>query len=174
MCRKNLAYLMIATLLMAACGLATATPTRTPEPPTPLPPTASGSGVVSATPAPPGLEEPNAPPPPYAPAPGDDQLQRGNAFVDSAEMIVAESFPPQFFLHLAGSVPTPCDQLRVTVSTPAVGNRIDVEVYSVAGPYAACAQMLQTFDVNVRLGTFPTGKYEVWVNGQPVGEIEAP
>ncbi len=166
---STLAFLTSAVFFLSACGYPASAPTATPAPPTP-----SGDGAVSATPAPPGSENPDVPAPPYAPAPSDDQLQRGAAFVDSSQIIVAESFPPQFFLGLTGSVPTPCHQLRAAVSAPGATHRIDVSVYSVVDPNAICTQVLAPFDVNVWLGAFPTGRYEVWVNGQPVGEIEAP
>lgn len=172
--RYLISVLLIASAwMLAACaspaqqgGPAASPPTPTPEPP---PMTSLPDEPVSSTPG----DNPPPQTPPYAPAPGDAQLQRANAFVDSAQIVVAESFPPQFFLRLAGSLPTPCHALRVAVSPPAA-NRVDVDVYSLTDPDAVCAQVLEPFDASIRLGTFPAGKYEVWVNGQPMGEIEAP
>ncbi len=174
--RLSLSLLALTAVVLAACAPPAAPPTSTPEPPIPLPPspTPSADEPAAATPLPPGVEPPPGAPPPYAPAPGDEKLQRGQAFVDTADIVTAESFPPQFFLALSGSLPTPCHQLRVKVIPPAGQNRIQVEVYSVADPDQVCIQVLEPFNVNVRLGTFSPGKYEVWVNNQPVGEIEAP
>jgi hypothetical protein len=176
--QKNMGITLLAglTVALAACAApadpATLTnvPATTPPEPTAMPVTASPDTPVSSTPG----DGPPPQTPPYAPAPGDAQFDRGNAFVDSAEIIVAESFPPQYFLSLRGSLPTPCHTLRVAVSPPAAGNRIDVDVYSITDPNTMCAQVLEPFEVNVRLGTYPAGTYEVWVNGQPVGEFQAP
>ncbi|MEK7310656.1 MAG: hypothetical protein AAB382_01685 [Chloroflexota bacterium] len=175
----SLAILAATLVSLAACSTLVVTPAATPAPPvaatpSPLPPTASPGGVVSATPRPPGEEPLGSVPLPFAPQPGDERLVRGNVFIDSTEIIMAESFPPQFFLHITGSLPNPCHQLRVSVSIPDAQSRIVVEVYSLADPDTACIAVIQPLDVSVPLGSLPAGKYEVWVNGQPVGEIEAP
>lgn len=134
--------------------------------------------VVSATPLPPGSVGATPLPPPYAPQPGDKQLERGEVFIDGSELITAESSPPQFFVTLAGSLPTPCHQLRLTASVEANSQRIVVTAYSLANPQAVCVQMLEPFNVNlplsVNLPNLPSGKYEVWVNSQSVGEIVVP
>jgi len=173
MSRLQPVLLIVIVVLITACGSAAVTPTLAPEPLTPAAPPPTDSGVISTTPLPPGFEQLTLPAP-YAPQPIDATLQRGNAFVDSAQIIATASFPPQFFLSLGGSLPTPCHGLRVNVARPSGQNRITVDVYSVTDPNASCVQALEPFNVNVRLGTFPAGQYEVWVNGQPVGEIEAP
>ncbi|MBM4424463.1 MAG: hypothetical protein FJ030_13930 [Chloroflexi bacterium] len=177
--RTNFAALVITAILLAACSIPAVTPTPRPQPPTPaepspLPATPSPDEPISATPRPSDPEPLNPQPLPFAPAPGDADLARGTAFVERAQIIIAESFPPQYFLSVAGSLPSPCHQLRVSVSPASGQSRITVDVYSVADPYAVCSQILQPFEVNVPLGSFAAGEYEVWVNGQPVGEIAAP
>lgn len=112
-------------------------------------------------------------PPPFVPQPGDEPLARGGVYLDSIDLLVMESYPPQFTLVLTGSLPTPCDQLRVNVNPPDSQNRILVEVYSVAKPGAICIQMLQPFSENIPLGSFPAGHYEVWVNGEKAAEFDA-
>ena len=173
----NLPCFATLAFFLAACAGLAVTPTPTPAAPTAVasPPAATlaPDDVISATPAPPGLEQPQ-PPDPYAPQPGDEKLARGQVFIDSTQLLVAESFPPQFFLSLEGSLPTPCHQLRITTSARPADHRIVVDAYSLADPNAVCAQVLQPFNVGVPLGSLPAGKYEVWLNGQPVGEIEAP
>src|SRR3989337_2693298 len=71
-------------------------------------------------------------PPTLGPAAGDEDMIRGNVFVEGHEVLVLESFPPQFMLNLTGSLPTPCHQFRAKVSEPDAQNRIHVEVYSLA------------------------------------------
>lgn len=179
--RFSSALLVITVALLAACSTPAVTPTVAPEPPaaaTSFPPspteTPPSENVVSATPLPPGHEPLNPLPQPFAPQPGDERLARRNVYIDSTEIIVAESFPPQFFLRVTGSLPDPCHQLRASISIPDSQSRVVVDVYSLADPTTACIAVLQPLDVSVPLGSLPAGKYEVWVNGQPVGEIESP
>lgn len=108
----------------------------------------------------------------YAPQPGDDALARGEAFVDSADLLALETFPPQFKLMLTGALPTPCHQLRAVVSPPDAHNRIAVSVYSVVDPEVICIQILQAFRVTLDIPTPPPGKYSVSVNGRPAGVIQ--
>jgi hypothetical protein len=110
---------------------------------------------------------------PHAPQPGDTALTRGAVYLDSEEIVVMESYPVQITLVLKGSLPTPCNQLRVLASPPDEQNRIQVDVYSVIDPAKICAQVLEPFDTNVGLGSFPSGHYSVWVNGKSVGEFDS-
>lgn len=109
----------------------------------------------------------------YAPQPGDGALTRGNVYLDSTELLTMESYPLQFALVLKGNLPTPCHQLRVAVSPPDPGNKILVDVYSVVNPDVMCVQVLQPFEVNHPLGSFPAGRYMLWVNGQLIAEFDA-
>jgi hypothetical protein len=133
-------------------------------------PTVGGSpgDVVVSPPYPaPGYETPPA----WMPAPGDEKLVRGEVFIDEKQLLTLEIYPPQVMLHLKGSLPTPCHQLRVKVNGPDDQNSIQVEVYSLAKPDEICIQVLAPFDVNIPLRNFPAGKFMVWVNGEKVGEI---
>ena len=112
-------------------------------------------------------------PNPYAPQPGDDALLRGDVYPDSAQVLTLESFPVQIVLNLKGNLPDPCHQLRVVVGQPDGQNRIAVDVYSVTDPDKVCAQVLAPFEANVNLGSFQTGHYTIWVNGEQVGEFDA-
>lgn len=145
---------------------------------TPASATATSSAppsAVAATPITPGADFGLQPPSqPYAPQAGDAKLVRGSFFIDRAQIVVAESFPPQFILSLSGSLPTPCHLLRLTVALQAANHRVLVDVYTLAEPQAVCAQVLQPVSVNVPLGRLPQGRFEVWLNDQPVGEVEAP
>ena len=110
---------------------------------------------------------------PFAPQPGDADLTRGNAYLDEASLIIRESFPPQISVTLVGNLPTPCNQLRVAVSAPDSENKINVEVYSVTDPNQVCIEVLEPFEEQIDLGTFPTGHYSVWVNGALAGEFDS-
>jgi hypothetical protein len=115
---------------------------------------------------------------PWEPHPDDATLNRGEVFLDGAEILVLESFPLQVRLHLVGSRPTPCHALRVAVAPPDANNVIAVEVYTVADPEMICTQVLAEFDETIPLGSFPTeehpsGMYTVVVNGETAGEFTA-
>jgi hypothetical protein len=109
---------------------------------------------------------------PFAPQPGDADLTRGNVYINEASLIIRESFPPQVSLTLAGDLPTPCNQLRAEISPPEPENKIRVDVYSVIDPNRICVQVLEPFEESIDLGTFPTGHYTVWVNGEMAGEFD--
>ena len=110
----------------------------------------------------------------YAPAPGDDQLTRGNVFVDESGIIQLESYPVQVKLQLMGNLPTPCHQLRGVVLPPDDDNRVLVEVYSLSDPELMCTQVLEPFTASIPLGSYTEGSFTVWVNGREVGSIELP
>ena len=153
---KNLYLLM---LFVAACA---------PQPQTtPDPDTAVTSPPVDSMPT----NEPGTNP--LAPQPGDVDLTRGNVYIDEASLIIRESFPPQISLALAGNLPTPCNQLRVAISAPDSENKINAEVYSVMDPDQVCIEVLEPFEEQIDLGTFPTGHYSVWVNGELTGEFDS-
>jgi hypothetical protein len=166
---KRLLILIIALAALAAC-----TPAQTN-------PSPAATTVQNATPA--HYEETpmqnktptqnDGPVPVYAPRAGDDALQRGNAYIDSADILTMESYPPQFAIVLNGNLPTPCHELRVVFNQPDVEKKIRLEVYSVADPNAVCAQMLQPFEQNISLGSFPSGHYTIWIKDKQMGEFDA-
>ena len=149
---------LLIVLLVAAC-----TPRLEP---TPGPDTAVTSPPVDNMPT----NEPVTNP--LAPQPGDANLDRGTVFINEASLIIRESFPPQISLLLTGDLPTPCNQLRVAISPPDPENKILADVYSVVDPNQACVQVLEPFEGSIDLGTFPTGHYTVWVNGELAGEFD--
>jgi inhibitor of cysteine peptidase len=110
-------------------------------------------------------------PSPLDPLPNEENLIRGNVFLEEVDMLVLESFPVQIVLHLQGHLPSPCHNLRAEVSEPDDQNRIQVEVYSLVDPAVMCAQVLEEFDTRISLGSYPSGDYTVWVNGEQVGEF---
>lgn len=109
---------------------------------------------------------------PFSPKPGDEQLTRGEILLKEASLVIRESFPPQISLSLGGDLPTPCHELRVEIASPDPENKIRVDAYSLVDSNAICIQVLEPFQEYIDLGTFPTGHYSVWVNGQLAGEFD--
>src|SRR5919108_409153 len=112
----------------------------------------NGQSMNQAEPPTPMPQDPNAasaaPPNPYAPVRGDEALQRGEVHIASQEILILESFPPQFRLHVTGSLPTPCHQLRAVVNEPDEQNQIHVEIYSLVDPNTVCIQVLEPFEAS--------------------------
>ena len=111
----------------------------------------------------------------FAPAAGDDKLIKGNAIVviKDSGIVLQQSAPVQVKLHLKGTLPNPCYHLRVNPSQPDDQKRIQVEVYSVAKPGQVCTDVVQDFDEEIPLGSFPSGHYSVYINGELLGEFDA-
>ena len=158
--RNSRLAVILSVLVFNACAGQPATIEN--EPPSPQPEN------PDATAMPTGSAEPFNP---YAPAKGDEALQRGPLFIDSQEMLVLESFPPQFRLHVKGSLPTPCHELRAVIDNPDEQNRIRVYLYSLVDPNTVCTQVLTPFDISLSLGNYASGTYTVFVNDEETGEI---
>nr|BAL44362.1 hypothetical conserved protein [uncultured bacterium]BAL56560.1 hypothetical protein HGMM_F40G09C07 [uncultured Chloroflexota bacterium] len=106
---------------------------------------------------------------PYLPRESDASLMRGPAFLESVDILVLESYPPQYVLLIQGTLPTPCHELRVRVSAPDEEGNVHIEVYSVADPQRVCIQVLKSFSERIPVLS-GAGKYTFWVNGKKVGE----
>lgn len=105
----------------------------------------------------------------YLPRENDVALTRGPVFLENIDILVMESYPPQYVLSLQGSLPTPCHELRVQVQPPDAEGNIRIEVYSVTDPQRMCVQVLKPFAVRIQLLS-GTGEYTFWVNGKKVGK----
>ena len=110
---------------------------------------------------------------PFLPKPGDEKLLRANIFINEASLVIRESYPPQISLSLGGNLPTPCHQLRVEIASPDQENKVVVDAYSVVDPNVVCIQVLEPFQEYIDLGTFSSGHYSVWVNGELAGEFDS-
>ena len=113
-----------------------------------------------------------APMPSYFSQPGDSKLKRGNVFLDSVDILTMETYPLQFELLIGGHLPTPCHELRVKIKPPDDENNVHVEVYSVSNPEMICVQVLRSFTETISLGSYPSGSYMIWINGDPIGNFD--
>lgn len=103
--------------------------------------------------------------------PGGDPV-----YIDTADLLIMESYPVQVALHIVGNLPTPCHEFRSEVAAPDDQNRILVIAWSEADPAAICAQVLTPFDtsVSIPMDGAADGKYTVWFNGERSGEFTYP
>ncbi|HAE60712.1 MAG TPA: hypothetical protein DCG54_14715 [Anaerolineae bacterium] len=109
----------------------------------------------------------------YAPRPGDEKLQAGNIYINNRELLTLESYPLQFNLYVSGDLPDPCHGLRFKVDPPDENGRIQVQLYSLSNPDTMCIQVIQPFDLNIPLGSFPAGEYELYLNGEKIADFQA-
>jgi hypothetical protein len=110
----------------------------------------------------------------YEPQPGDDKLTRADLTVDmsGSRLYTSDTQPRLVSAILAGNLPDPCHQLRILFTPADSQNKINLEVYSVFDPQTSCVQMIVPFQVTFPLGSFPSGHYSVYVNGQLLGEFD--
>ena len=102
---------------------------------------------------------------------GDENLIRGEVFLNETQIILQEGHPQQNLLRLSGALPTPCHQIRVIIHEPDEQDQIHIEVFSLADPEDICIQVLESIEVNIPFGEFSSGEYEVFVNGESIGFI---
>ncbi len=110
----------------------------------------------------------------YAPEAGDTSLERGTATVSlkNSGVVKDTASPVQVALHLVGTLPTPCNKLRVSPAQPDDQKHIQVDVYSVIKTGEMCTEVIQNFDVYVPLGSLPTGHYSIYINGELLAEFD--
>ena len=109
----------------------------------------------------------------FSPSPADTNKVRAPVYLDSVQLLVLESYPVQILLQLAGSLPTPCHKLRVSVEPHDNENRVYIDVYSVIASDVICIQVIEPFSKTISLGTFPTGHYQVFVNNEMIGDFDS-
>lgn len=196
---KHMAPLLIIMLLLAACGGGGASPTaaateqtsptqggtaisypapegQTPVPYNPYPAPGELTPIpLNPYPAPvtPGGTASLIPPSGYEPQPGDSKLTRDKVLLDmdNSRVVVSNETPTQVSVQLSGSLADPCHELRVVVSPANANREINLEVYSVYDSSVMCITVIKTFNVDIPLGTYPSGQYTVYVNGELLGEF---
>lgn len=110
------------------------------------------------------------------PQPGDNILQRGNVYLDSVEILMRETYPPQPIVYFSGNLPDPCHVLRITASIAPEGV-INLDVYSLADPNMACIAVLAPFTYSLSLDqvlALNDNHFAVMVNGTLAGEFDMP
>lgn len=101
---------------------------------------------------------------------------QGPIYIDSAQLLVLESFPIQLQLVLQGNLPTPCHLWHYEIAPANAQGQIHVSLYTTVDPLARCVQVLQPFDetISIPLEGLQDGSYEVWLNGELVGSFNYP
>lgn len=107
--------------------------------------------------------------PPVTPTPG---LKIVDAPIDGLDIIVRESFPPQYAVHIVSGLPSGCAKFDKAEVTGRSGNEITVHVTNTLpdDPNIACTAIYGTHESTVELGSdFTSGTtYTVRVNDKSV------
>ena len=136
---------------------------------TPLP--VEPDGGIGDTPVGAETPMPSEPIIPVAPAPTQPSLPAGRyaeaAPIDQLDVAIAESYPPQYFVHILAGLPSGCAE-QYTHSFTRNGDMIEVEVLnSFPEGNPACTAIYGEYELNIALGSdFTPGQtYTVSVNG---------
>ena len=103
----------------------------------------------------PGVEVVNA----YAAREGDSALERGTVILEGVTWDAAAGT-----LTFSGSLPTPCQELRIDASQS--GRELAFAVYSLSQPETLCAQVLEPFEAILELKDFSADAFSVTVNDE--------
>jgi hypothetical protein len=181
-----LGVIVLGALLSTACGLVSAdteddpsgqgTPPAviTPEPTVTLPPdTPVSSTPLPTTPpvqsSPPQTRPPASTMPPQSVPPAaptqDPNLAYVEAPIDGVEILVRESYPPQYAVQIDAGLPSGCAKPFMHDVTR-VGDTITIKVINSTIPDGICTAIYGMYQVNVTLnGNFVPGtQYTVIVN----------
>ena len=132
----------------------------------PSPPPGPDTPVSSGPLPPPGATVPPASNPPTPPAQPEPGMQAVLAPIDGVDIIVRESFPPQYGLHVMAGLPSGCAK-RFRHDVTRDGNVINVSVLNTIPTGAvACTAIYGMYEINIVLGSdFQSGVvYTVNVN----------
>jgi hypothetical protein len=108
----------------------------------------------------------------YAPKAEDIGLTQDGVMLTSLGL--SERFdltPMRAELHIFGSMPSVCSELRIKVNPPNIEYQISIEIYSVADPKLKCENVFQQVDTTILLGAYSAGQYTIWVNENFVGSM---
>jgi hypothetical protein len=99
---------------------------------------------------------------------------RSGRIVQSADLVIMESYPPQIKVVIKGELPNPCYTLDLKTSPADEKNRIMITVTSTVNQDLICTEVIAPFEETILLNMAgeAEGTYSVWLNGQPIGEFE--
>jgi hypothetical protein len=109
---------------------------------------------------------------PYTPLLEDVNLKQDGVIITSASLSERYDLTPiRAELHLLGSMPSVCSELRIKINPPDQQYQVMVEVYSVSSLKLNCENVFQQFKVSILLGEYSPGQYTIWVNDNLAGTL---
>ena len=106
------------------------------------------------------------------PQPGDDSYTRGRVSLDleTSQVIATLTDPSMVYVFLNGTLPGPCQVLRVVTSPPDSTNTVNIDAYSLVNPFLPCPGGPNPFSTTIYLGYYPSWDNTVRVNGEQLVE----
>ena len=109
---------------------------------------------------------------PYAPRPEDLGMKQDGVILTSLSLSERYDLTPiRPELHVLGSMPSVCSELRIKVNPPNTEYQVNIEAYSVVDPEQNCENVFQQVDTTILLGAYSPGQYQVLVNDSYVGDF---
>jgi hypothetical protein len=94
---------------------------------------------------------------------GEGAMSTVKLQVQTVDVLIAESFPPQISAHVTAIIPDSCTKAR----EPEIsrdGSTITVTLTGERPEGVLCAQVISTYDKSIPLGTLNPGHYTLHVN----------
>lgn len=111
---------------------------------------------------------------PYAPKTRDLSMKQDGVILTSLSLSERYDLTPiRPELHVLGSMPSVCSELRIKINPPNSEYQINIEIYSIADPELKCENVFQQVDTTILLGSYSTGQYKVLVNDNFVGDFSS-
>lgn len=101
----------------------------------------------------------------------DDDQSQSEVEIESAILLVMESYPMRVSLALRGELPSPCHELVWEVVGPNDKNIVEVTTYAESDEGTFCIQMLEPFEHTIPIGDFTELDFRVRLNGEEVGDV---
>ncbi|MGC9520643.1 MAG: hypothetical protein ACP5HG_02020 [Anaerolineae bacterium] len=106
---------------------------------------------------------------PLPPAPTDDVQPGGQAFIESLDLMILESFPVQVRAHITGHLSDGCTEIEaIQVVRDEDAKAYTITIETSRDPEAMCTQALVPFEetVNLDVQGMPAGTYTVVADDQ--------
>lgn len=101
-----------------------------------------------------------------------DDMTRFDTVIETAEILVQESFPPQLVLEVTGYQPDGCE-FPVQVDTRQEGDTLYVDIYRLVPNNVRCPRSITPYEASISLGAFEPGEYTININnGMQTVEVE--
>ena len=108
----------------------------------------------------------------YATRSEDLNLKQDGIILTSASLSERYDLTPiRPELHVLGSMPSVCSELRINVNPPDENYRLFIEIHSLVNPNSKCENVFQQFEASILLGVYSIGRYTVWINETLIGDF---
>ena len=109
---------------------------------------------------------------PFAPRLDDLSLKQDGVILTSTSLSERYDLNPiRAELHVQGSMPSVCSELRIKINPPNNQYQIYIEIYDVADQKINCENVFQRFDTTILLGVYSPGQFTVLVNDSFAGSV---